>query len=110
MRGAPAQRPFKLYNGAIRRKAYGSCDRTRTTSTSNGWCSSSKAAKKKRPRCGKGCGQFFFSDAAGKNTYLVSRAACCYRASAPLAKLIGRASEAHTPAIPFVAVVRLIRD
>src|SRR6266700_1469121 len=99
MRGAPAQRPFKLYNGAIRRKAYDSCDHTRTTSTSNGWCSSSKTATKKRPHCGKSCGQFFFSQRRGEKHVLVSQGACCCRAS-----------EAHTSTIPFVAVVRLIRD
>src|SRR5438874_1505736 len=110
MRGAPAQRPFKLYNGAIRRKAYDSCDRTRTTSTSNGWCSSLKTATKKRPHCGKSCGRVFFSRRRGEKHVLVSQGACCCRGSAPLAKFIGRASEAHTPTIPFVAVVRLICD
>ena len=49
--GARGRRPSKSCNGAINRKACSSCDPTRITSTSNGWCSSWKAAIKTRQKC-----------------------------------------------------------
>ena len=47
------RRASKSCNGAIRRKACGSFDRTRITGTSKGWCSSWKAAMKTRQPCDK---------------------------------------------------------
>src|SRR5947207_8410402 len=73
-------------------------------------------ARARRPprRCGRiairAAVSSSFLDPAGKNTYWFHKAPAVVGQAHRFPSLLVGQAEAHTPTIPFVAVVRLIRD